>query len=178
MYVCALQHLAVNTIYVICKQLALEGIPQWLKHWTGNTKVLALQFQVSGSQFIPSFFWHRLSTAHFALWELGTPCHGHSCIILVRFLHCSHHPGGSECVKRCLSSVTDGLFYFHPSHGCAEFIIIRMHLKYQLNTLIFSVLGKVTVKAVCSPDVVYKQVKKKRENSPIKVMYPRKREMC
>lgn len=32
MYVYALQHLAVYTIYVLCKQLALEGIPQWLKH--------------------------------------------------------------------------------------------------------------------------------------------------
>lgn len=32
MYVYALQHLAVYIIYVIYKQLALEGIPQWLKH--------------------------------------------------------------------------------------------------------------------------------------------------
>lgn len=56
MYVYVLQHLAVYIIYVIYKQLALEGIPQWLKHWTGNTKVLALQFQISSGQFIPSFF--------------------------------------------------------------------------------------------------------------------------
>lgn len=77
MRVYALQHLAVYTIYVIYKQLALEGIPQRLKHWTGNTKVLALQFQVSGSQFIPSFFWHRVSSAHFAVWELETLSHEH-----------------------------------------------------------------------------------------------------
>lgn len=32
MYVCALQHSAVYIVYVIYKQLALEGIPQWLKH--------------------------------------------------------------------------------------------------------------------------------------------------
>lgn len=32
MYVYALQHLAVYIIYVIYKQLALEGIPRWLKH--------------------------------------------------------------------------------------------------------------------------------------------------
>lgn len=32
MYVYALQHLAVYIIYVLYKQLAPEGIPQWLKH--------------------------------------------------------------------------------------------------------------------------------------------------
>lgn len=47
MYVYALQHLAVYIIYIIYKQLALEGILLWLKHWTGNTKVLARQFQIS-----------------------------------------------------------------------------------------------------------------------------------
>lgn len=160
MYVYALQHLAVYTICVIYKQLVLEGIPQWLKHWTGNTKVLALQFQVSGSQFIPFSFRHRLSTAHFALCKLGTLSHGHQCIILVRFFHHSHHPGGSWVC--CLSSVTGDLFYFHPSHGCVEFIIIRIHLEWQLCALISSVLGKVTVKVVRSPHVACKQVKKEK----------------
>lgn len=128
MYVYALQHLAVYIIYVLYKQLALEGIPQWLKHWTGNTKFLRCCFKSPAAN---SFLRSDIGWASFVLLCASQElCFLNSFVLFWSgsFIAATTPvaTSSSECVKWHLPLVTSDLFYFHSSQSCTELIAIRI----------------------------------------------------